>query len=274
MVFRFISGNTLQKALIASKNMKPRMGIINYVSEDTKNYRKIERNYNELISLTSQDYIVTAMKFSTLNFDLKLIDSVIKNSIKNGKKIIIDAENDDNINLYRNISNVIIEKYNREELNILKTFQMYRKDSLDELRDDINYFKKKKNIFFAPKIVRGAYLFTDMDSGNLFVNKNETDESYNNSIDMCNQENIRYSIFATHNMESIKKVMNIIDENKYENKTYIIANLMGMNERFMNSIKKKYKTASYIPYGPYIEMLPYLSRRLYENIDIMKYSIL
>ena len=41
----------------------------------------------------------------------------------------------------------------------------------------------------------------------------------------------------------------------------------------MNSIKK-YRTASYIPYGPYIEMLPYLSRRLYENIDIMKYSIL
>mgnify|MGYP001062682876 FL=1 len=27
----------------------------------------------------------------------------------------------------------------------------------------------------------------------------------------------------------------------------------------------------YIPYGPYKEMIPYLMRRLYENIDTIKY---
>ena len=48
--------------------------------------------------------------------------------------------------------------------------------------------------------------------------------------------------------------------------------LLGMNndilERFTNSGEK---VNVYIPYGPYKYMLPYLSRRLYENIDILRY---
>ena len=31
------------------------------------------------------------------------------------------------------------------------------------------------------------------------------------------------------------------------------------------------KKATYIPYGPYKEMIPYLTRRLYENMDTIKY---
>ena len=56
-------------------------------------------------------------------------------------------------------------------------------------------------------------------------------------------------------------------------KKFIIANLKGMNEKFMNNITNIQK-AEYIPYGKYSEMIPYLTRRLYENIDQIKYSLL
>ena len=46
-------------------------------------------------------------------------------------------------------------------------------------------------------------------------------------------------------------------------------------------IEKKYQyladkgslVNTYIPYGPYNKMLPYLSRRMYENLDMIKYMV-
>ena len=50
------------------------------------------------------------------------------------------------------------------------------------------------------------------------------------------------------------------------------ANLMGMQENMYNNIiKSGNKVNVYIPYGPYSKMIPYLTRRLYENIDMIKY---
>ncbi len=46
-----------------------------------------------------------------------------------------------------------------------------------------------------------------------------------------------------------------------------------MNETFMTKIKNNHKVYTYLPYGPYIKMIPYLTRRLYENIDTLKYML-
>ena len=47
--------------------------------------------------------------------------------------------------------------------------------------------------------------------------------------------------------------------------------LMGMKENKYKNIN--YPINTYIPYGPYNEMFPYLIRRLYENKDTIKYML-
>ena len=116
--------------------------------------------------------------------------------------------------------------------------------------------------------MRGAYYNSEKKQGHLYEKKEDTDNNYNNAIYKLNNNNVNYNIIATHNIKSIEIAKNINDiiarvENK--NNKFIIANLMGMNEKYMQNLNMN--KGIYIPYGPYRYMLPYLSRRLYENID-------
>ena len=122
------------------------------------------------------------------------------------------------------------------------------------------------NCFFSSKLVRGAYYNSEYKEDHLFTKKEDTDNNYDLAIIKCDEYKTIHNIIATHNKKSITLAK---DLNKYNNNKFIIANLMGMNEHYMN--KLNISKATYIPYGPYKEMLPYLSRRLYENIDSIKY---
>ena len=144
---------------------------------------------------------------------------------------------------------------------------MYRKDSLQELDNDIKFFNNK-NINLSCKLVRGAYYNEEKYGIHLFKDKNNTDLNYNKAIIKCYESKFNNNIIASHNDFSLKLAILLNKNNKF-----IIANLKGMNEKFMNNITNIQK-AEYIPYGKYSEMIPYLTRRLYENIDQIKYSLL
>jgi proline dehydrogenase len=264
MLFRFVAGNNLSKAILTgnnylSKNVSP---IINYISENTNNQNNNYEEYLNLINKLNQNFMV-ALKLSSLNFEKKNIENIADRCREKKIKLIIDAENNKNIENYRNIANSLVNKYNKNELNIIKTYQMYRKDSILELYDDITLYDIK-DYKFSAKLVRGAYWNEERNENNLFKKKEDTDINYNLALLRCYESKHNNHILATHNSFSINTVLNL-DKNK---KKFIIANLMGMNENFMKNIN--HNKAIYIPYGPYKEMIPYLSRRLYENIDQIK----
>lgn len=265
MLFRFVAGNNINQVLSKSKLFidKKTIPIINYISENNNNNNNNMNEYKKLAYSINSNYIV-ALKLSSLNFNESSIFKTCDLFEKKNIKLIIDAENDENIEKYRKITDKLLVNYNRKKLNIIKTYQMYRKDSLLELCNDLKMSEFNNNKFSA-KLVRGAYWHEDKNSKNLYIDKYKTDNNYNLGIFKCFESKYNNHIIATHNSQSIK----IASKLDHDNNKFIIANLLGMNEDNMKIIN--HKKAIYIPYGPYIEMIPYLIRRLYENYDQLKY---
>ena len=102
-----------------------------------------------------------------------------------------------------------------------------------------------------------------------YLNQEETDQNYFEGMLQCYNKRNQYNLLATHNLESIN---NAIKMNKRHN-IFKVAHLMGMNERNMKKYEGRINIGTYVPYGPYKEMIPYLGRRLYENIDTVKYML-
>ena len=145
---------------------------------------------------------------------------------------------------------------------------MYRKDALDNLSNDINNFYKS-DIFLGVKLVRGAYWNSEYKEGHLFNHKKDSDISYNLGIIKLyeNKSKNITPILATHNTESINLGQLLNEECNY----FEFGHLLGMKESKYNQVEGKVNV--YVPYGPYNKMIPYLGRRLFENMDTIKYIL-
>jgi proline dehydrogenase len=264
MYMLFVAGNSIRSALNVSKQqmLYNRRPIINYVKEVTNNEKKIYDEYLNLLNYINSDYKV-AIKLSAFNFNEKLLNLLVTEYKSKNVDILIDAENSSNNRKYQEISNRLIINHN-DKLNLIKTYQMYRKDSFLQLQDDMNIFKEN-NKKIGVKLVRGAYWNSERNNNQLFTNKKDTDYNYNNAIKFL--DDIKgFKLLATHNYESIN--YGLIQKSDYK-----FAHLLDMNTNIYDSISKKREVYVYIPYGPYYSMIPYLMRRLYENIDMIKYMI-
>ena len=261
-------------ANIKNKNMLPILDYANENNLDCKN------NYQQLINLINNyPNNLISIKLSSFNIKNNISEAeskvfnLVKLAKKNNSKILIDAENyllQDNINF---ISDKLMKIFNKDKVIIYKTYQMYRKDSYQNLLQDIEYFKNQ-NIHLGTKLVRGAYHNSEKYLGQLYSDKLDTDLNYNQAILLTYDQKIP-TILATHNNESINlgTLLNKYALSQEKNYQFSFAHLLDMNNQKYDSIKYDQTVYTYIPYGPYKEMIPYLSRRLYENLDTIKYMV-
>lgn len=245
--------------------------IVDYICEDPKkyinNYKIIKNN------ILQYPRNIFAVKLSALNINedkdnsYKLLDNLCLIAYKNQSKIMIDAEDyliQDDIDY---ITNIMMEKYNKKKVIVYKTYQMYRKDSLYNLNRDLLC---SRQYFLGIKLVRGAYYNQDYTYNILFDHIDETHKNYHQGIISC-LKYTRYKdevVFASHNDNSIKY---IIEKNKSFKKNNIcFAQLMGMDSRNKKYIvNNNYLFYTYLPYGDFLESIPYLTRRLYENYPLV-----
>ena len=277
---RFIGGSTIHRAIDniskhATINQTPFIPIFDYAKEESRNKND---TYNYVYRI-SQDipymYGGLALKYSSFNCQ-KSMRYIIKTAQLNPKitAIYLDAE----CNKYHEIEQKIYDKllriYNRNGVYLYKTYQMYRRDSMETLVNDISNSISIQT-YLGIKLVRGAYLEKDRKTGVLFDTKEQTDQQYNLALEyvleQINTNSHLKLLVATHNNKSIDLVLNkknILDKARQIE----FAQLLGMNDSASKLINESgYKVYKYVPYGSYLETYPYLMRRFYENSQILQY---
>lgn len=238
-----------------------------------------------LISAEKILYLSTLMeKENYLNVDL---ETLLKNSeleriaepfsklsekaVEIGTKILIDAEQS---NLQPGVDLLalfLMKQFNRNHSShIYNTYQLYLKDSPLRLEKH-KLWTESKNARFAAKLVRGAYLSYEQNikekvhpNYKICASKIEVDHNYNSTMRKLILNGRSSLIVATHNLESVKLLKSILTE-KSDDIEY--AFLMGFGDK-VKDLTKGLRCLEYVPYGPSEVKIPYLLRRLEENIQI------
>jgi len=267
MLFKYIAGNNIQSALQVAHKIREsgKIPVFNYAVENIKNSLDTFKEFENMSNHIDHNDKV-AIKLSSFQYDKIIVNDLIDIYKEKNIKIIIDAESNEYKSVYEKTVNELIFKHNKNKCCVVKTYQMYRKDSYDILKEDIYNFR---DIFHGTKLVRGAYWNSEVNQGHLYILKRDTDDNFNRGILLLKKQNTNlFNILATHNNRSIDLGFSY---NKI-NTSFEFGHLLGMNEKkYEELLIHKQNVNVYIPYGPYHLMIPYLVRRLYENSDILKY---
>ncbi|MCB9190938.1 MAG: proline dehydrogenase family protein [Flavobacteriales bacterium] len=204
--------------------------------------------------------------------------TICETARKNDVPIFVDAEE----TWFQDAIDELVEEqmklHNREKAIVYNTIQLYRKDRLDFLKTS---FAKAQNEGYklGVKLVRGAYMEKERqrakDQGYpspINDTKSETDRDYNAALKFCvdNHPNI-YLIAGTHNEESAQNLVKLMGEKSLESgdNRIVFSQLYGMSDNIsFNLAASGYNVVKYVPYGPIVDVMPYLIRRAEENTSV------
>ena len=192
--------------------------------------------------------------------------------------VMVDAEDSWIQKAIDDLTLEMMERYNKERVIVLNTYQMYKKSSLNYLVENIQY-ARENGFKIGAKLVRGAYMEKERKRAEekgypspIQDTKEDTDRDYNEAVKLCikNLDNMMV-IVATHNEESSKLAADLIHETVYKNDhpTLWFSQLLGMCDHISFTLSAKgYNVAKYVPYGPVKAVTPYLIRRAEENSSV------
>lgn len=192
--------------------------------------------------------------------------------------VMIDAEETWIQDAIDNLAIDMMRLFNRKEVVVYTTYQLYRNDRLAALKADTERAKKEKFIIGA-KLVRGAYMEKERLRAQelgypspIHSNKAATDADYDAALAFC-LANVAHIAFVagTHNEHSCKRLTELMQTAKVDSQHQHIffSQLLGMSDNLsFNLANAGYNVAKYVPYGPVKSVLPYLFRRAEENTSI------
>ncbi len=195
-----------------------------------------------------------------------------------GIPVMIDAEETWIQDTIDRLAIDMMRRFNKEKAIVYNTYQLYRHDKLQSLKDDYQVAAKEGFILGA-KLVRGAYMEKERKRAAekgypspIQPDKRAADKDYDAALDFCTDHVDRIAVVAgTHNEDSCRLLAELLDKKKidHNNPHIYFSQLLGMSDNLsFNLADAQYNVAKYVPYGPVKAVLPYLFRRAQENTAI------
>ncbi|HZK64620.1 MAG TPA: proline dehydrogenase family protein [Puia sp.] len=192
--------------------------------------------------------------------------------------ILVDAEEtwiQDPVDV---LSIQMMEQFNKEEVIVFNTVQLYRSDRLSFLRDMLEA-ALLKDFVLGVKLVRGAYIEKERARAEaqhypspIQKNKEATDRDYNEAVVFCVDHIAHISaIIASHNEYSNGYAAQLLRERQLplNHKHIHFSQLYGMSDNItFNLASAGCSVSKYLPFGPIEEVVPYLMRRAEENSSL------
>lgn len=176
------------------------------------------------------------------------------------------------------LADEMMSRFNKTTPIIYNTFQMYRHDRLEFLKVSAEEAQAKGYILGA-KLVRGAYMEKERaraaENGYpspIQPDKGATDHDYDEGVLFCLERLNKIALFiGTHNEQSCLKAATWMDTHQVPatHPHVWFSQLYGMSDNIsFNLAHAGYHVAKYLPYGPVLDVVPYLMRRAQENTSV------
>ena len=206
------------------------------------------------------------------------VDRICHKASETGIPLMIDAEE---TWLQEPIDQIVFEmmaRYNQTRAIVFNTYQMYRKDSLANLKDAFHR-AAMHNYFLGVKLVRGAYMEKEREralekgyQSPILDTKEETDNSFNKALMFCIDNKQRVSMMCGSHNEYSNQYLTILMQKHgmpSNDQRVWFAQLLGMSDVIsFNLASAGFNVAKYVPYGPVESVMPYLLRRATENTSV------
>lgn len=192
--------------------------------------------------------------------------------------LLIDAEESWVQQPVDDLADEMMALFNKEEVIVYNTFQLYRHDRLDFLQ--LSFEKAQvAGYLLGAKLVRGAYMEKERKRAEeenyaspIQPSKDAADEDYDTAVRFCMDRLEHLGLFVgTHNEDSCMLAAELLHEKgiPHNHPRVNLSQLYGMSDNItFNLAHAGYRVSKYLPYGPVKDVMPYLIRRAQENTSI------
>lgn len=206
------------------------------------------------------------------------IQTIAATAAKHKKALLIDAEESWIQQPVDDLADMLMAQFNKEQVIIYNTFQLYRHDRLAFLKTSFQKAQQQGYLLGA-KLVRGAYMEKERKRAQemgypspIQPDKAATDRDYNSAVEFCMQHLDKLAVFiGTHNEDSSMLGARMLEAQHlpHQHPHVSFSQLYGMSDNItFNLAHAGYHVSKYLPYGPVKDVMPYLIRRAQENTSI------
>jgi proline dehydrogenase len=206
------------------------------------------------------------------------VERICKRAFELDRCVMMDAEESWIQPIMDKLMLDMMRKFNKDRAVVYNTFQMYRHDRLEKLKE-LHSHAANESFYAGVKLVRGAYMEKERKRASemnypspIQKDKHSTDADYNAALQFMVEHIDQFAFCAgSHNEDSAAILVELMEKhNLHHNDSRVyFSQLLGMSDHIsFNLSNAGFNVAKYVPYGPVKDVLPYLIRRADENTSV------